>query len=303
MSQPLNLLLLTATPQQEQSLAQAIGRRTQAVRCWPGSQTRDAATLAIIHIVLGWRFPSGVVQQLSALRWVCSMAAGVEKLLVPELPAHVPVSRVVDPEQALGMAQFAALMVLHHLRGMPRYEQQQRERVWARHPVPISREPVLVLGMGEVGREVARVLATLGFPVQGWRRDGTPLHTLLAGAQVVVNCLPLTPETTGILNATAFAAMPRGGYVVNLARGGHLVEADLIAAVRSGHLSGAALDVQQREPLPADDELWNVPGITLTPHIASQPSHETVAEQFVAGLEAFLAGRVVPNLVDRARGY
>jgi phosphoglycerate dehydrogenase-like enzyme len=215
----------------------------------------------------------------------------------------VPVSRVVDPDQALGMAQFAALMVLRHLRGLPRYEQQQHERVWRRHPVPVSRETVLVLGLGEVGREVARQLGALGLGVRGWRRDGTPLAEALRDAQVVVNCLPLTPATEGLLDAAAFAAMPRGAYLVNLARGGHVVEADLIAAVRSGQLAGAALDVQQREPLPADDPLWAVPGITLTPHIASQPLPRTVAEQFVTALRCLQRGEPLPNTIDRTRGY
>jgi phosphoglycerate dehydrogenase-like enzyme len=113
----------------------------------------------------------------------------------------------------------------------------------------------------------------------------------------------LTAETEGILDARAFAAMPRGAYVINVARGQHIVEPDLIAAVRSGHLSGAALDVQRREPLPADDPLWSVPGITITPHIAAQPSTETVADQFVASVRALQRGEPMLNEVDRARGY
>ena len=115
------------------------------------------------------------------------------------------------------------------------------------------------------------MLQALGFTVRGWHRDGTTLTDVLAGAQVVVNTLPLTPQTANLLDARAFAALPRGAYLVNVARGGHVVEADLIAAVQSGQLSGAALDVQLNEPLPADDPLWAVPGITITPHIAAQP--------------------------------
>jgi phosphoglycerate dehydrogenase-like enzyme len=167
----------------------------------------------------------------------------------------------------------------------------------------VARQQVVVLGWGEVGREVGRQLEALGFPVRGWRRDGTPLATALRDAAVVVNTLPLTRETAGLLDAAAFAAMPRGAYFVNIARGGHVVEADLIAAVRSGHLAGAALDVQQREPLPADDPLWDVPGITITPHIAAQPSNEEVAAQFVAGLRCLQRGAPLPNLIDRQRGY
>lgn len=297
------VLLLTAMAEQVPPLAQEVNRLEPEVRCISGFDALDDAQLALVDVVLGWRFPQGVAARLTSLRWVCSMAAGVEKLLVPELAPQIPVSRVVDPEQAIGMGQYAAAMVLRHARGLARYEIQQRERDWTRYPMAVARQQVLVLGWGEVGREVGRALQALGFPVRGWRRDGTPLAAALRDAEIVINTLPLTRETEGLLNAAAFEAMPRGGFLVNIARGGHVVEADLIAAVRSGHLGGAALDVQLREPLPPDDPLWSVPGITITPHIAAQPSHARVAEQFVAGLRCLRRGEPLPNLIDRSRGY
>lgn len=297
------VLLLPATPAQVGPLAEAISRCEPGLRLLSGFDPLDDATLAGVPVVLGWRFPRGLAARLTGLRWVCSMGAGVEKLLVPELAGEVLVTRVVDPDQALGMAQYAAAMVLRHARDLARYDAQQRERDWTRHPMAAARLQVTVLGWGEVGREVGRVLQALGFAVRGWRRDGTPLAAALADAQVGVNTLPLTPHTAGLLDARAFAAMPRGAYLVNLARGGHVVEADLIAAVRSGQLSGAALDVQQHEPLPADDPLWAVPGIVLTPHIAAQPDHTTVAAQFVANLRRLRAGQRLLNTVDRSRGY
>lgn len=297
------VLLLTAMPEQVPPLVQEVTRLEPELRCISGFDALDDAQLARVDVVLGWRFPQGVAARLTSLCWVCSMAAGVEKLLVPELAPQIPVSRVVDPEQAIGMGQYAAAMVLRHARGLARYEIQQRERDWTRYPMAVARQQVLVLGWGEVGREVGRALQALGFPVRGWRRDGTPLATALRDAEIVINSLPLTRETEGLLNAAAFEAMPRGAFLVNIARGGHVVEADLIAAVRSGHLGGAALDVQLREPLPADDPLWSVPGITITPHIAAQPSHARVAEQFVAGLRCLRRGEPLPNLIDRSRGY
>lgn len=298
-----HVLMITAVPAQAQPLADEVRRREPGVRFAFGYERPDDAVLADVEVLLGWRLPRGMAARLPRLRWVCSMAAGVEKLLTPELPAGVPVSRIVDPDQALGMAQYVAAMVLRQARGLARYEHQQRDRDWTRHPMPASHLRVVVLGWGEVGREVGRQLASLGFRVRGWRRDGTPLPEVLRDAEVVVNTLPLTPETEGLLGAAAFAAMPRGAYFVNVARGGHVVEADLIAAVESGHLAGAALDVQQHEPLPADDPLWAVPGITITPHIAAQPSMATVAEQFVAGLRCLQRGEPPPQQVDRARGY
>jgi len=195
-------------------------------------------------------------------------------------------------------------MALRHARSLERYEAQQRARDWTRRPLPIARHAVGVLGTGAMGGEIAAWLERCGLVVRGWsRRSPESFEQVLAQSEIVVCALPLTAETEGILDARAFALMPRGAYVINVARGQHIVEADLIAAVRSGHLSGAALDVQRREPLPADDPLWSVPGITITPHIAAQPSTETVADQFVASVRALQRGDPMLNEVDRARGY
>lgn len=263
----------------------------------------EDAELADVDVVLGWAFPPGVAGRLPRLRWVCAVAAGVEKLLVPDLAGHVAVSRIVDNEQAEGIAQFVALMALRHARKLSLYEAQQQRRDWTRQPVAAVRSRVAVLGMGAMGGAIARLLGAVGFDVQGWRRDGTPLEALLARSEIVVCALPLTSDTEGLLDAKAFAQMPRGGYLINVARGAHVVEADLIAAVRSGHLAGAALDVQRREPLPADDPLWDVPGITITPHIAAQSSPHTIARQFVDGLRCLERGEAPPQTVDRGRGY
>ena len=268
-----------------------------------GRDLRDA-DFAEVEVVLGWRFPAGVAGRLPNLRWVCAVAAGVEKLLVPDLAPQVPVSRIVDTEQAEGIAQFVVMMALRHARGLIGYEAQQRERAWRRQPVAAVRSRVAVLGMGTMGGAVARLLGDVGFEVQGWsRRSAMPLAAVLAGADIVVCALPLTAQTDSLLNARAFAAMPKGSYLINIARGAHVVEPDLIAAVRSGHLAGAALDVQRNEPMPADDPLWAVPGITITPHIAAQSSPQTIAAQFVAGLRCLQRGEAPPQVVDRARGY
>lgn len=298
-----HVLLLPATPAQLAPLTAALQQRWPGLRLVSGFDRPDDATLAGIDVMLGWRFPPGLAAKLTGLQWVCCMAAGVEKLLVPELDAAVPVTRIVDPDQALGMAQYAAAVVLRHARGLARYDAQQPLRDWTRHPMGAARHRVTVLGWGEVGREVGRVLQALGFAVRGWRRDGVALADVLHDAAVVVNTLPLTPRTAGLLDARAFAAMPRGAYLVNIARGGHVVEDDLIAAVRSGHLAGAALDVQAKEPLPADDPLWTVPGIAITPHIAAQPDHATVAAQFADNLQRLQQGLPLLHQVDRTRGY
>lgn len=264
----------------------------------------DDADLADVEVVLGWRFPEGVVARLPRLRWVCSVGAGVEKLLVPELPPQVQVSRIIDAEQADGIAQFVALMALRHARNLPVYEEQQRARQWTRQPIGALRSHVGVLGVGAMGSAVARLLQAVGFQVSGYsRHSGQSLQAVLSDSDILVCALPLTPQTEGLLDARAFAAMPRGSYLINIARGAHVVEPDLIDAVRSGHLAGAALDVQRREPLPPDDPLWDVPGISITPHIAAQSSPQTIALQFVQGWRCLQRGEAPHNLVDRERGY
>ncbi len=264
----------------------------------------DDVELADVQAVLGWRFPEGVAARLPRLRWVCSIGAGVEKLLVPELPDAVQVSRIVDTEQAAGIAQFVVMMALRHARGLPRYEALQRQRQWSRQPMAAVRLRVGVLGMGAMGGAVAQLLRAVGFAVQGYsRRGGATLEAVLGASEIVVCALPLTSETHGVLNQRTLALMPRGGYLINIARGAHVVEPDLIEAVRSGHLAGAALDVQNHEPMRADDPLWEVPGITITPHIAAQSSAQTIAAQFVQGWRAVRRGQAPSNTVDRARGY
>jgi phosphoglycerate dehydrogenase-like enzyme len=264
----------------------------------------DDAALADVEVLLAWRLPQGLAPRLPRLRWVCSMAAGVEKLLAPDLPPHLPMSRTVDAEQAFAIAQYVTLMALRHARALPLYEAQQRDRVWKRNPSFAARQRVAVLGTGATGSAISQRLTAVGFEVQGWsRRQGGDLHALLAASDLVVCALPLTAQTERFFDAARFARMKRGAYLINIARGAHVVEDDLIAAVRSGQLAGAALDVQSREPLPADHALWTTPGITLTPHIAGEASPATIVGQFLEGLQALQAGRPLPRAVDRTHGY
>lgn len=277
-------------------------RPGDAIVAW--SRDLPVALWADADVVFGWRFPAGVANALPRLRWVCSIAAGVEKLLVPELDARVPMSRIVDPDQALGIAQYVTAMALRFARELPRYEAQQRERVWKRHPMAAARHRVCVLGQGATGQDISRMLAACGFEVQGWRRSqGRALHEALCNAQIVVCALPLTPETTGLIDRAALAALPPGSAFINIARGAHVVEEDLVAALRSGRLAFAALDVQTNEPLSPDSALWEAPHLVITPHIAAQSSVDTIVAQFVEGLEALEADRPLPRLVDRQLGY
>ena len=296
--------LLLTQPMPAASFIGAIAARAPELEVVEYRSSMNDGDLASFDAALGWQMPPGLASRMPRLRWVCAVAAGVDKLLGPELAPQVRVSRIVDREQAAGIAQFVVAMALRHARGLERYERQQFERDWSRHPLPVARHASVVLGTGAMGGEIATWLERVGLQVTGWNRRSTrTMHEVLAHGRIVVCALPLTLETEGLLDARAFAAMPEGGYVINVARGAHIVEADLIAAVQSGHLSGAALDVQRHEPLPPDDPLWSVPGITITPHIAAQSSTETIADQFVAAHRALAAGEALPNEVDRSRGY
>ncbi len=297
-------ILLLTHPMPAAPFAEAAGVLEPGLEFVEYRKDLEDRDLADIEVVLGWQMPRGVASRLPRLRWVCAVAAGVEKLLAPDLPVGVPVSRIVDPEQAHGIAQFVVMMALRHARALPLYEAQQRDRSWRRTPVAAVRSRVTVLGTGAMGGEVARLLGDVGFAVRGWSRSsGETLAAVLGASDIVVCALPLTAATENLLDARAFAAMPRGSYLVNIARGGHVVEADLIEAVRSGHLAGAALDVQRHEPMAPEDPLWDVPGITITPHIAAQPSVATIAAQFVDGIRKLGRGEVPPQTIDRARGY
>lgn len=297
-------ILLTTQPMPAATFMEAIGALAPGLELLEYRSALADDELGDVDVVLGWQMPADLPARLPRLRWVCSVAAGVEKLLAPELARHVRVSRIVDREQAAGIAQFVVAMALRRARSFELYEAQQRDRAWLRHPVPMARHRVSVLGTGAMGGEIAAWLERCGLVVRGWnRRSSETFEQVLATSDIVVCALPLTADTEGVLDSRAFALMPKGAYVINVARGAHIVEPDLIAAVRSGHLGGAALDVQRREPLPADDPLWTVPGITITPHIAAQPSTVTIASQFVAGVSALERGDALPNEIDRERGY
>lgn len=279
---------------------------------------RDAYATEAIDYALSFRPPPGLLKSLRNLKGVFSLGAGVDGFLeYGDYPAHVPLVRFVDPTLSVEMAQYVLLQILIHHRGQRDFEAAQREKRWAQRVLPRRTEDTRVgfLGLGEIAQFAAPRVASLGFPVSGWSRtkktlagvttyagDGD-LPAFLGQADILVCLLSLTRHTQGILNAKTFAALPQGGYVINAARGGHLVERDLIAALDSGHLSGAALDVFEHEPLPAESPLWAHPKVVVTPHVAaiSQP---TVVVKFVLdGIAAFERGERPANIVDIAAAY
>lgn len=271
-----------------------------------------------VRLALGWRPPADALTRYPNLAALCSIAAGVDNLLAcPGRPPDLPVVRVVDPDQARAMSGFVLWHVIGHQRRFATYAENQRDRIWRRlYPRDASAVPVGILGYGKIGRRVAADLAALGFPVRAWSRtpqaadpgithhhgpDG--LAGMLGETEVLVNLLPLTPETRGILDARLFSSLRPGGVLIQVGRGEHLIEADLLAALESGHLAGAALDVFATEPLPPAHPFWDHPAIRITPHEACEASPRAVARTLLAAAEAVREGRLPPDTVDAARGY
>jgi len=228
----------------------------------------------------------------------------------------VPIVRMVEPELTRGMSEFVALHVLRFHRETPALEAQQRDRVWNELLTPTAPDRrVGFLGFGVLAQAAARALGGFGFDLACWSRGPTPaagiasfhgkagLAPFLARSEILVCLLPLTPATAGILDATLFAGLPRGAWLINAGRGGHQVEADIVAALDSGQLSGAALDVFQTEPLPADHPFWSHPKVTISPHIASVTQPPSAAREIVANIRRVEAGEPPLNTVDIASGY
>jgi glyoxylate/hydroxypyruvate reductase A len=249
--------------------------------------------------------PPGSLQGLPSLRLIQSLWAGVDRLLAdPTLPNGVPIARMVDPAMTAAMAETALWAVLALHRGFFAYQQRQRDGVWRTHAQRRADEvPVAVLGQGEMGRAVADRLAAQGYPVHGWRRDGTALAAVLARAEIVVNLLPLTLATRGLLDARAFAALPAGASLVNLGRGAHVIDSDLLAALDAGHLRHAVLDVFTTEPLPAGHRYWTHPRVTMLPHAAALTDPRSAAAVVARNLRALRDGKALAYLVDRSRAY
>ncbi len=266
---------------------------------------REAVAPREIDIALVANPPPGSLHGLPNLRLIQSLWAGVDRLLDDAtVPPGVPLARMVDPAMNATMAQTALWAVTSLQRGFFDCAAQQRKAVWKppalRHTDELT---VAVLGMGQMGRATAQLLTQHGYRVHGWHRSAETMAQVLAQADVAVNLLPLTPETRGLLDAAAFAQMPRGASLVNLARGAHVVEGDLLAALASGHLRRAVLDVFTTEPLPSAHPFWPHPAITVLPHIAAPTDPRSAAVIAARNIAALRSGTSLQHLVDRARGY
>jgi glyoxylate/hydroxypyruvate reductase A len=258
--------------------------------------------------------PPGTLERLGQAQLIQSLWMGVENLLAdPALPRGVPLARLVDPGMVAAMSEMVLAHVLDWHRHLFLYRYHQAHGTWRQLDQKLASDRTVgILGLGVLGTDAARKLVALGFNVAGYSRrpkeiEGvrrvTDLQLFLEQTDALVCLLPLTPQTRGILNGENLRRLRQGACVINLARGAHVVTADLIAALDSGHLSRAYLDVFDREPLPEASPLWNHPAVTLTPHIAALTEPRTAVPVVVENIERVRRGARPLHLVDRDAGY
>ena len=272
--------------------------------------------VAAARYLVAWTPPVDLARAMPGLAVYFNIGAGIDHLPLTEIGEAVSIVRMVDPELTRSMVEYVTLAVLAQHRDLPAYLEAQREDRWAALPVRRAADHTVgLLGLGVLGQAVAKALIGFGFPVRGWsasakRLDGVEsfagreaLPAFLGATRSLVCLLPLTADTRGILDAALFAALPRGAGLVNVGRGGHLVEADLVGALDAGRLASAVLDVLSREPPPAGHPLFAHPRVIATPHIASTTHPATAARQVIRAVRAHLGGEPMDNVVDRRRGY
>jgi glyoxylate/hydroxypyruvate reductase A len=270
-----------------------------------------------IEVALAWKPPRGLIASFRNIKLIVSLGMGVDHLLADDqLPEGVPIVRIMDEGLVGQMSEYALYWALRHHREIDRYSAFQRERQWKPLDfIDTLHRRVGILGLGSIGQDTARKFAMLGFPTAGWSRtqktlDGVEtlsgsdgLQKLLARSDILIDVLPLTRDTRGLLDAKAFAALPKGAYFINMARGGHVVDEALLAALDSGHLSGATLDVFNNEPLPSDHPYWTHPKVHVTPHIAGATNPRTASPGVIENIKRLGAGRELIHRVDPKTGY
>jgi glyoxylate/hydroxypyruvate reductase A len=281
-------------------------------RRWPATEPVDD----IDFIIVGGRMP-GDFSPFIHLRGIQSTWAGVNHLLQSgALPPAVPVARMVDDGLTCSMTEYLVFQVLDHFRQGPALRRAHREQRWLSGPAAETQHGTVgIMGLGALGQDAVRQFAALGVRLRGWSRTAktvpgvdcyagaAQLPAFLAGCQILICLLPLTPDTRGMLDADLLAKLPAGACLINAARGPHLVDADLLAALDAGHLSRAVLDVFHVEPLPESHPFWRHPHITITPHIAAITRAGTGATLIVENYRRALAGQPLINQVDQVRGY
>jgi len=263
-----------------------------------------------------WAPPQAFFDEQTQLKGIFVIGAGVDALLRLRLPVGVPIVRLDDAGMAVQMAEYVSQAVIRHFRELDVYERGMRDQRWTfRTPRVRSEFAVGIMGLGALGTRVAQALMQFEFPVNAWSRTPKSLpgvrsfsgaaqfNDFLSASRVLVNLLPLTADTQGIMNQGTLSRLKPGAYVINVGRGAHLVDDDLLALLGSGHLAGATLDVFHTEPLPLNHAYWRHPKVTVTPHTSARTVLEDSVAQIASKIATLQAGEPVSGLVDVARGY
>jgi glyoxylate/hydroxypyruvate reductase A len=269
-----------------------------------------------------WSPPQQFFDEQTKIKGIFNIGAGVDALMKLRLPAGVPVVRLDDAGMSAQMAEYVCHAVIRHFRELDAYEADIASGKWSyRKPRLRTDFPIGVMGLGVLGERVSRALAQFDFPVNGWSRSpktiegvkgfsgeagGQGFQDFLAASRILVCLLPLTPDTQGIMNLDTLSRLQPGGYVINVARGSHLVDGDLITLIDNGHLAGATLDVFRTEPLPADHAFWKHPKITITPHTSARTLREESIAQIAKKIRSLAGGAPISSLagvVDPKKGY
>jgi glyoxylate/hydroxypyruvate reductase A len=274
----------------------------------PGAPQADHAVV--------WAPPQQFLDEQPGLKGIFNIGAGVDALMKLRLPPGAQVVRLDDAGMSVQMAEFVCHYVIRQFRELDGYEADTADGKWSfRKPRSRTDFSVGVMGLGVLGQRVAQALAAFEFPVRGWSRSGKELagvecfageaqfDAFLAGTRVLVNLLPLTSDTENILDRRALSRLQPGGFLINVARGAHLVDEDLLALLDSGHLAGAVLDVFREEPLPAGHPFWQHPKVVVTPHTSARTLRDESIAQIARKIRALEEGRPIAGVVDRHKGY
>jgi glyoxylate/hydroxypyruvate reductase A len=280
-------------------------------RAWP-----DIGDPQDIRYLAAWQAPDDLETLLPNLQVLFALSAGVDQLDLDRLPTTLPVVRLLDPSITRGMCEYATFAVLSLHRDMLRYRQQQMARCWQAHLLqPAAKRRVGVMGLGTQAQQILATLQPFGFALSGWARSehriagvdcfaaDEQLPAFLGQCDIVLCVLPLTEQTKGILNRQLFQHLPKGAALINMGRGGHLIEEDLLEALASGQLSAAVLDVLEQEPAAPDHPFWHHPQILLTPHIAAMTQPESAFSVLLENIRRHQRGESMLGLVDLKRRY
>ena len=282
------------------------------IRIWP-----DVGAPEEIEYALLWGDLVHEMGRFVNLKAVLSFGAGVDHILkAPEIPVDLPIVRLGDPAMQTGMAEYVVYNVLRFHRRFADYDAQQRRALWIEHAQRLpEKRRVGIMGLGTLGRACGNALSALSLDVLGWSRSEKTIDNVLSfhgpegltaflkQSEILVCLLPLTPETDSILNHETFADLPMGSYLINAGRGAHLIEEDLLAALESGRIAGAALDVFRTEPLPKDHPFWSHPKIAVTPHVAALVNITSATAAIADTIRRIRTGQPLIDLAERTRGY